>query len=209
MQIKIYANEKPVYLTATLDAELKAISEKEGTLLYDGEKPTAPLSVIRLLNDKKNSAAIIVAKDLHELKKDFFTAFDIIEAAGGIVQNEQKDILFIFRRGKWDLPKGKMDEGENAETAAEREIEEETGVKGLTLKRKIGETYHIYREKNKDILKTTHWFYFTCSGKQSTVAQAEEDITEVKWIPTQKIKEPMGNTYENIKDIMREFFDTP
>lgn len=209
MQIKIYANEKPVYLTDQLSPELKALSGKAGTLLYNSEKQEAPLSVIRLLEDKKSNTAIITGKDLTVLKKDFFSAFEIIEAAGGIVQNEKKDILFIFRRGKWDLPKGKMDEGETAETCAEREIEEETGVKGLSLKRKIGETHHIYNERNKDILKITRWFYFTCSSKQSTVAQAEEDITEVKWIPTQKIKEPMADTYENIRDIMRLFFDTP
>lgn len=207
MQIKIYANEKPIYLTDQLSPELKTLSQKAGTLLYSSEKQ-GPLSIINLLEDKKNSVAIITGKDLTVLKKDFFAAFEIIEAAGGIVQNEKKDLLFIFRRGKWDLPKGKMDEREIAETCAGREIEEETGVKGLALKRKIGETHHIYRERNKDILKITHWFYFTCS-EQSTVAQSEEDITEVKWIPTQKIKEPMANTYENIRDVMREFFDTP
>ena len=209
MQIKIYVNDKPVYLTDQWNPEIKTLSEKAGTVLYAGEKQTALVCIISSLDDKKNHAAIVTGKDFELLKRNFFAAFDIIEAAGGIVQNEKKDILFIFRRGKWDLPKGKMDEGENAETCAEREIEEETGVKGLKLKRKISETYHIYKEKNKDILKITNWFYFTSSGKQSTVAQAEEDITEVKWFPTQKIKEPMNGTYENIRDVMRLFFDTP
>lgn len=130
-------------------------------------------------------------------------------AAGGIVQNERRDILFIFRRGKWDLPKGKLDTNETPEAAALREVEEETGVKKLRIKEKIGETFHVYTWKDEDVLKQTHWYYMTCSGEQELVAQEDEDITKVKWFPTIDIKTPMLNTHENIKDIMRKFFDKP
>ncbi|RYD81856.1 MAG: NUDIX domain-containing protein, partial [Sphingobacteriales bacterium] len=103
----------------------------------------------------------------------------------------------------------KLENKETIETAAAREVEEETGVKDLRLKKKIGETYHTYDEFGKHILKVSHWFYFTCSSKQELSPQTEEDITETKWIKTKDIKEPMSNTYENIKDIMRRFFDSP
>lgn len=130
-------------------------------------------------------------------------------AAGGIVQNEKKEILFIFRRGKWDLPKGKLDKGESPETAAKREVEEETGAKNLTIKEKIGDTFHVYTWKDAEVLKQTHWYYMTCTGEQKLLAQEEEDITEVRWFPTIDIKIPMANTHENIKDVMRKFFDKP
>ena len=154
-------------------------------------------------------AVVVLQKDFEKLKSSFFKQFEIIEAAGGIVQNDDKAILFIFRRGKWDLPKGKLEKGETIEFCAEREIEEETGLKQLTLHKKVGETYHIYNENGKDILKISHWFYFTSAGTKKTVPQVEEDIEEVKWVSTRNIKEPMANTYKNIKDILTVFFDTP
>jgi ADP-ribose pyrophosphatase YjhB (NUDIX family) len=208
MQIKIFVNEKPIYLTNALTKDLKELSLKNNTILIENKSVDAT-ALLKKLDKKKYAVAILQSTKIEILKNDFFSQFDIIEAAGGIVQNENKDILFIFRRGKWDLPKGKLEEGESIETCAVREIEEETGISHLTLKRKIGETYHIYEEKGKTILKISHWFYFTCPSSQKMVAQTEEDIAEVKWIATQNIKEPMANTYNNIKEILATFFDTP
>ena len=208
-QIKIFSEEKPISFSGKAFPSEKKTAEKKDTLYYDGEKELDIPDLLASLKEKGKITAVISGENIAEVKKKFFAAFEVIEAAGGIVQNDKKDILFIFRKGKWDLPKGKMDEGENAEACAEREIEEETGVKGLKLKKKIGDTYHIYKEKGRNILKISRWFYFTCSSDQDIAPQTEEDITEVKWIPTQKIKEPMNNTYETIKDIMREFFDKP
>jgi ADP-ribose pyrophosphatase YjhB (NUDIX family) len=208
MQLKIFANEKPIYLTDELTNHLKELSVKDNSIFVENENVN-PESILQKLNTAKYSIAILVSNNLEKLKIDLFSQFDIVEAAGGIVQNEKKEILFIFRRGKWDLPKGKLEINETIETCAEREIEEETGITQLTLKRKIGETYHIYEERGNTILKISHWFYFTCSSNQKMVAQTEEDIAEVKWIATQNIKEPMSNTYKNIKEIMTIFFDAP
>jgi ADP-ribose pyrophosphatase YjhB (NUDIX family) len=208
MLIKIFINEKPIYLIDEVTNNLKELSVKEDTFFVENKQVVVE-SLLEKLNSVKYSMAILMSKNLDRLKTDFFSHFAIIEAAGGIVQNENKDILFIFRRNKWDLPKGKLEQGETIETCAEREIEEETGITQLTLKRKIGETYHIYKERGKTILKISHWFYFTCPSNQQMIAQTEEDIEEVKWIATQDIKEPMENTYKNIKEILRTFFDTP
>ncbi|MCY7293326.1 MAG: NUDIX domain-containing protein [Ferruginibacter sp.] len=209
MQIKIYVDESPIYITDELSDELKKLSNQKEVLFFNEKLPTDAAEILSALQDNKKEAAIIYGKNLQELKEDFFQQFIIIEAAGGIVQNENKDLLFIFRRNKWDLPKGKMEEGETPEICAEREIEEETGVKNLLLKHTIGETYHIYTERGKTILKISHWFYFTTEGEQKTIPQTEEDIAEVKWIHTRNIKEPMANTHQNIKDILTIFFDTP
>lgn len=209
MQLTIYAGEKPIYISDKPDEALKKLSLQDDVVFSDNENGPDVVSLLEQLKDKNKSAAIITGNNFTVLKDLFLKRFEVIEAAGGIVQNTDKDILFIFRRGKWDLPKGKMEIGESPEICAEREIEEETGVNKLTLKRKVGDTYHLYRENGKDILKISRWFYFTCRGKQILRPQPEEDITEVKWIQTRCIKEPMANTYKTIRDIMGTFFDTP
>lgn len=125
------------------------------------------------------------------------------------MQNDKKEILFINRLGKWDLPKGKIERGEKEEEAAIREVEEETGVTDLHLKKKIGITYHVYDEFGKHFLKISHWYHMTCNSKQKLKPQTEEHITDIKWVKTEDIKEPVANTYPSIKDILSMFFDTP
>jgi 8-oxo-dGTP pyrophosphatase MutT (NUDIX family) len=209
MQLKIYFNEKPVYLCDEIDDYLNEVLHHPETVFVDELSTPAIKSLLHEIKKDEFHAGIIWNRDIDKLKKAFFKHFIQIEAAGGIVQNEQKEILFIFRRGKWDLPKGKMEKNENPQECAIREVEEETGVKGLTLKKKVGETYHTYDEFGKHILKTSHWFYFTCNNRQKLIPQLEEDITKTEWIKTKDIKIPVSNTYENIKDILERFFDEP
>ena len=208
MEIKIYVDESPIYITDQLSVELNEKSTEKDVLFINQEPSFVVETILKALKKNKKEVIILV-EDIEKAKVDFFKNFTCIEAAGGIVQNENKELLFIFRRGKWDLPKGKLEENETVEICAAREIEEETGVKNLILKHKIGETYHIYEENKTMILKTSHWFYFISNGQQHTTAQTEEDISEVKWVQTRNIREPMANTYQNIKDILSVFFDTP
>jgi ADP-ribose pyrophosphatase YjhB (NUDIX family) len=209
MQITIYFNEKPVYLCDEISDELNELMHHPDAVFIDELSTPAINSLLHEIKKEDFHAGIIWNADLEKLKKAFFKHFVIVEAAGGIVQNEKKEILFIFRRGKWDLPKGKMEKKELAEECAQREITEETGVSGLVLKKKVGETYHTYDEYGKHILKISHWFYYTCLKDQQLIPQTEEDITETRWIKTKDIKEPMSNSYENIKAILRCFFDEP
>lgn len=209
MQIKIYYGDKPVYLCDELDDALNELLHHPDVVFIDELSSAAIKSLIHEIKKDDFHAGIIWNPDFEKLKKAFFKHFKVIEAAGGIVQNEEKELLFIFRRGKWDLPKGKMEKGESPETCAAREIEEETGVKKLKLKKKTGETYHIYDEFGKHILKISHWFYFTCPLKQELKPQTIEDITEARWFKTKDIKTPVANTYATIKDILSNFFDTP
>lgn len=209
MQITIYFNEKPVFLCDEISDELNEIMHHPDAVFVDELSTPAINSLLHEIKKEDFHAGIIWNPDLEKLKKAFFKHFVIVEAAGGIVQNENKELLFIFRRGKWDLPKGKMEKKESAEECARREVEEETGVKGLVLKKKIGETYHTYDEFGKHILKISHWFWYSCKKDQQLIPQTDEDITETRWIKTKDIKEPMSNSYENIKAILRCFFDEP
>ncbi len=209
MYINIYFDDKPVILCNEINKDLNEILHHPDAVFVDEISPRAMKSMLHEIKKEEFHAGVIWHPDLAKLKETFLKNFKVIEAAGGIVQNEKKDILFIYRRGKWDLPKGKMEKGEKEEDCALREITEETGVIGLHLKKKIGETYHVYDEFGKHFLKLSHWYHLTCSSKQVLAPQTEEDITEIKWIKTLDIKEPMKNTFASIKDILSKFFDAP
>lgn len=209
MQLKIYYGDKPVYLCDEMSTELNELLHHPDVVFIDELSSRAIKSLVHEIKKEDFHAGIIWNENLEDLKKAFFKHFTVIEAAGGIVQNDDKELLFIFRRGKWDLPKGKMEKNEKPEICAAREIEEETAVKKLKLKRKIDDTYHIYDEFGKHLLKISHWYYFTCPANQHTAPQAIEDITEVKWFKTKDIKTPTTNTYATIKDILHKFFDEP
>ena len=204
MTTKIYVNEKPIYLADNNNNRLQHLINEGFDFYNNNTNLNYNQIVTNLLNNEKNGI-IIIDKDLESLKNDFFKAFKIIEAGGGIVQNEQNEILFIHRLGKWDLPKGKLEEGETIELCAQREVEEETGVTNLSLKTKIGETYHIYQIKEKSILKISHWYHFTCPTLQNTTPQTEEDIMEIKWIAPSDLDIPLGNSFNNIRDITKIF----
>ena len=130
-----------------------------------------------------------------------------IFAAGGLVTNEKKELLMIFRRGKWDLPKGKLDEGESLETCAIREVREETGINDLELKNLIGLTHHEYFDKysNTDVIKETYWFAMHTNGNSKLVPQTEEDIENIIWADENELRECLKNTYSNIKEIIGKF----
>lgn len=127
-----------------------------------------------------------------------------ITAGGGIVTNDKQQVLLIFRKGSWDLPKGKLDKGETIEDCAVREVEEETGLTDVQLGDFIGTTLHVYEEKGKTINKTTYWYFMSVAGKQKLIPQAEESITDIKWIAPDKLKTKLKDTYQTIKDIMIE-----
>lgn len=207
--VTIFIEDKPLYLAKDMQQLPAHVANKPGTVYYVNPKTAIIKQVIEDMQSGKSVMAILLDADFDKLCKRVFKQFKVMVAAGGIVQNAEKDLLFILRRGKWDLPKGKLDKGEEPEACAIREIEEETGAKNLTLKKKIGETYHTYSIKGKQVLKMTHWFYFISKGRQNLVPQIEEDIEDIKWFSTKDIKTPVANTYPNIKIILSEFFDTP
>ena len=209
MYIKIYFDNKPVFLCDELNKELTEILHHPDAIFMDELSGRAIKSLLHEINKPEFHAGVFLHENIEKLKKDFFKHFTPIVTAGGIVQNDKKDLLFIYRLDKWDLPKGKMEKGEDAETCAVREVEEETGVTKLKLKKEVGKTYHTYNAYGKHFLKTTHWFYMTCSSRQVFIPQTEENITEIKWVNTKDIKEPIKNTYASIKDILTTFFDTP
>ncbi len=140
------------------------------------------------------------------MMKHFFRDYKLIKAAGGLVHNPEGKILFIYRNDKWDLPKGKLEKGEQPDHAALREVEEETHVSGLTILRKLKTTYHTYTLEDRPVLKKTYWFEMNCRKGAFTKPQREEGIEEVKWMSRQEIHEALKNTYSLIADLVHEYF---
>lgn len=209
MYINIYFGDKPVILCDEIDKVVNEILHHPDAVFVDEVSPKAIKSMLHEIKKEEFHAGVLWHADLEKLKETFFKNFKVIEAAGGIVQNDKKEILFINRLDKWDLPKGKIEKGENEEDCAVREVTEETGVRDLHLKKKTGETYHVYDAFGKHFLKISHWYHMTCPSGQQLVPQTEEHITDIKWVKTKDIAAPMENTYPSIKDILSKFFDEP
>lgn len=132
----------------------------------------------------------------------------IIVAGGGLLLNEKNELLMIFRRGAWDLPKGKLDAGEIIEACALREVEEETGVGQLILGDLLGITRHQYFDTflKEEVIKETHWFAMKVSGCPSLIPQKEEDITDIRWVPLPDVPALLENSFDTIREITGLFF---
>lgn len=192
---KVFVNEKELFLS-------KSPKNLDKTFSYEG--PETIEMGIDLLQNTSCASVNIHASDVEQMWKDFRKSIIAIEAAGGIVKNEEQEILFIKRLGKWDLPKGKIEKGESTEIAALREIEEETGISNLKIEAFVAESYHIYIDRNQqNILKITHWYSMKHHGTEVTKPQLEEGITEVSWKNQADIKSQVYvSTFKNIKLIL-------
>jgi 8-oxo-dGTP pyrophosphatase MutT (NUDIX family) len=128
----------------------------------------------------------------------------IITAAGGLVINEANEILLIFRRGCWDLPKGKLDPNESVAECAVREVEEETGVSQIMLGNLIAITSHEYFDNytNANVKKETHWYHMRVDGKPNLIPQTIEDITAIEWTKKNDLAERLSNTYPTIIEVI-------
>jgi len=150
---------------------------------------------------------IITGKNFREACDIFNRMFTRIEAAGGIVRNLKGKSLFIKRLGFWDLPKGKLHKGEPIRDGALREVNEETGLSGLSITKQLPSTYHIYTDrKGNQVLKETFWFEMICEEDQKLVPQTEEDITEVKWFANKDLNIPLNNTYSSLRTLLESYF---
>lgn len=132
--------------------------------------------------------------------------FKRIIAAGGIVRNEKNELLLMFRKQKWDLPKGKIEKGETIIEGAKREVEEETGIIVEEVYQKpFITTYHVYVENQKYILKENIWFLMRSHSKYVLMPQIEEEIEELKWIHPKDINNYMKNSYPSIQKILNKY----
>ena len=204
MYIKIYFGNKPVFLCDSISQELEPFLHREDVIFLEENSAPAIRSLIHEIELPKFSAGILLCADLPSVQEAFWKKFTVLKAGGGAVWNDQQDLLFIFRRGKWDLPKGKLDEGETIEECAVREVEEETGIKAPTLIRHLLTTYHTYQETGKHILKESYWYEMKAGGQQQLIPQQEEQITEINWLPPAQWESIKQNSFPSILDVLEK-----
>ncbi|KIC93623.1 NUDIX hydrolase [Flavihumibacter solisilvae] len=202
MYIKIYFGDKPLFLCDDITPDLEPFLHHDDAVFIDEFSTPALKSMIYEMELPGIHAGILKHNDLQALKKAFWKKFTIIQAGGGAVWNEKHALLFIHRRGKWDLPKGKLDEGETIEHCAVREVEEETGLQGASITRPLLTTYHTYHESGKHILKETVWFEMKIKGDQHLKPQTEEDIHAAEWLAKKDWGKVNGNTFPSIRDVI-------
>ena len=202
MYITIHFGEKPVILADGRHHELMELLSHPETVLIEECSAHAVHAMLHEIKKEEVKAGIMISEDLKKLQKLFWHRFQIIRAAGGLVENEHGEILFMYRRGFWDLPKGKIDEGESVETCAIREIQEETGLQELQLINPLCTTYHTYEFRGDEILKESYWFLVRGHASEKLVPQTEEDIQEVKWADRQQVRELMKATYPSIRTVL-------
>ena len=151
-----------------------------------------------------NNAAITLDKPSFKL---FEKAFKNVKAGGGLVKNSKGEFLLIFRRGKWDLPKGKLDTGETLEMCALREVQEETGVSDLKIVKEIPKTYHLFANSNKEIiLKKCYWFEMETADESPLKPQLEEEISEAVWLAREKVESLKPLMYPTIQQCFEWYF---
>jgi 8-oxo-dGTP pyrophosphatase MutT (NUDIX family) len=202
MYVKIYFNDKPLFLCDRMTEEISVYAHHDDAVLIDEFSHPAVNSMIHEMRQEKVHAGIFIHNDLEVLKKAFWKKFVIIKAGGGLVDNGKGQYLFMFRRNKWDLPKGKLDPGETLEQCAVREVGEETGLKQVKLEAPLLVTWHTYDENGKHILKETHWYRMSTSADQSITPQQEEQITELRWVAPEGMGILLKNTFPSIVDVL-------
>lgn len=203
MYIKIYFNDKPLFLCDGMTDEIRRYAHHDDAVLIDEYSPPAVNAMIHEMRRESVHAGIFLHADLGVLKKAFWKKFILVKAAGGLVCDGNGQYLFMLRRGKWDLPKGKLDPGETLEQCAIREVGEETGLKGVRLDGPLLVTYHTYDENGHHILKETHWYRMTALPGQAIVPQREEQITELTWAGPGRIGGLLKNTFPSIIDVLQ------
>jgi 8-oxo-dGTP pyrophosphatase MutT (NUDIX family) len=187
----VYVGNKPIILTSEVQPE----TDFKSFLL----KSVSIGKVIKTLNKTDLKAVHLVHKNPEKLLKHFLKLLPVVVAGGGKVYNKKNEVLFIYRNDKWDLPKGKAERKESIEETAIREVEEETGVKGLAITKSLPTTYHIFKRNGKHRIKVTYWFEMKTNFEGELLPQENEGITKVLWLDRNASKKALENSYANIK----------
>ena len=198
---EISINETPLILIQNDELVTDSLDVTRNLLIRYNGKARSLMNPIDMLEKTQRWESIIVYHhDVLQLKTDFESLYKILEAGGGIVANEKGEILTMFRRNSWDLPKGKIDKGETKEAAAIREVQEETGLDVVELGDFLLETNHTYKNrKGKRVIKRTYWYKMT-TKEIVLKPEIEEDIELCEWMPATAFlqKEPLYNTIRKV-----------
>jgi len=189
--LQIFYKEKPIIIS---DKK----SDLKNSLIIDPEL-VENIDLLKLLTKKKINSIGVFSNKFELIINIFKKKFPEIIAAGGKVINIKSEILFIYRNKKWDLPKGKAEKNEIISETALREVEEETGIKNLSIIKPLEKTYHIFKRGDKNYLKTTYWFEMKSDFNGKFKPQKKEGITRVEWIGIENLSSILPKSYANIR----------
>jgi len=199
---KIYYNDKPIILTTDRDAYVAADPGAEEHDVHTGATLRSFTQALQELDRPGIRGVIIEDVSEDSLLEQLHAMYVPIQAGGGVVYNEEGAVLMIYRRGKWDLPKGKLDQGEQIDDCALREVAEETGLHTLVLDEKICDTYHIYTQGGEQMLKQTSWYRMKGSAADKLRPQKEENIIEARWVSEAELAPLAAKSYEAIREVL-------
>lgn len=188
---KIFVNNKPLFLTNKIEKETDF-------RIYLLESVDIKKLISDIYNNKIDKAYLF-DKDIELIINKLKSKLPVERAGGGMVFNSNNDVLFIFRNGKWDLPKGGIEKNEKLRETALREVEEETGIDELEIVEKLTKTYHIFKRNGRYKLKITNWYKMKTNSTKTPKPQENEGIECAKWIRQKDIPKLLNNSYENIK----------
>jgi 8-oxo-dGTP pyrophosphatase MutT (NUDIX family) len=201
---KIFINNTPLYLMESKAVSSDWKNQSKSIVMPYIDRKSLFWYIDKLEKNSDMNYILLHTKDLDKLWADFKSIYKIIPAAGGVVENAEGNILLIFRRDFWDLPKGKIDKGETQEHAAVREVQEETGIQQLDLLNPIQTTYHTYTQKEKRILKETFWYRMK-TQESTLIPQTEEDIEQAIWVDLKTFITPELPIYKNILEVLKKY----
>lgn len=202
--VTIYVQNKPLFLVDTLTAEIEDYLHRPTTIFLDELSPAAVKTMLHELDQPEFYYGVFKHGNLQDLLDAFKAQLEVIPAAGGLVYTSALDLLLIHRLGHWDLPKGKLDEGETLEECAIREISEETGAGLLTLEKPLLVTYHTYQQDGRKILKESHWYLVKAAKKTPLTPQSNENIAQCIWVPLTEIQPYLDSAYPSVADVLKE-----
>ena len=162
--------------------------------------------LVYLKQSKKNSLdeVTFAAADYRKVILKVKSEYTIIKAAGGLVLKSGK-ALMIYRLQTWDLPKGKLENGEKPKACAIREVEEECNIE-VKMRKKLCHTWHTYKRNGKKILKKTYWYTMYCMDDSNMKPQTSESIEEVRWMDEAEIEKAWKNAYPSIRYVFKQYF---
>lgn len=193
------------YFDKVIDARLGVLKESalHGHLLLLNATPATAEKLNSLLQSSDAShllSVTLVCLDKEAVEDRFKTLYKVVKAAGGVVFKGNK-MLLMFRRGVWDLPKGKLDDGESSQEGAMREVEEETGVR-VDIEEKICTTWHTYTLNGNRILKRTKWYRMVCIDDRKMAPQEDEDIEKLAWMDSKQTQMALTNSFSSIRYVI-------
>jgi 8-oxo-dGTP pyrophosphatase MutT (NUDIX family) len=153
-------------------------------------------------SNPQDQAINIYGPDIKHIWKIFRIYFTEVKAAGGLVRHSSGRYLFIEKKGKLDLPKGHIEEGEEPEDCALREVSEECGIKGQKIVSELQPSYHTYSWEGISYLKKTSWFLMNYDGKMIIKPQEKEGITSVEWLLPDDLSKLKSSAWLSLMDLI-------